>query len=140
MVVVVLATLGALDGLPAWLRGVLQAAGTLSGIWLGAHLQFRDESLRIESAGRSALAHLVALAKSIQILIVNAADHQGRISNAPPQRVDTITRTTEVFVAGVDGQARALLAQARAAAEVWLPYVPDSDQYLTDLADDFDGR
>jgi len=52
IVVVVLTTLGALEELPTWLRAILQAVGTLSGVWLGAHLQLRDERVQIESAPR----------------------------------------------------------------------------------------
>jgi len=66
MLVVALTFLGALEKLPTGWRGVAQAAGSAAGVYLGAQLQLKDQAARAEGAARTAVLHILALAKGIQ--------------------------------------------------------------------------
>jgi len=136
VVVIALTLFGTLDELWGWVRGLVQAVGTVAGIYLGARWQAKDDGSRVEGAARTAVVNMVALADGIQVLIANAGDHRNRLSALPPRTVESSMQASEAFVAGVDGQARSLLGQARAAARTWLQFVPNPDQYLTELAGD----
>jgi len=134
--VVVLTLFGALEQLPEWVRGTAQAIGTLAGIYLGAQFQARDQQRAAEGAAKSSILSLIALAKSIRALLDSLPQIGGRLRETPPLSVDAYQNAIDVFIAGLDAQSRALLAQAQAAAAAWYPFVRDDDPFMQQIADE----
>jgi hypothetical protein len=131
--VVALALFGALEDLPEWVRGGTQALGTLAGIYLGAHFQAHDQQRTAEGAAKSSILNLVALAKSVGALLESLREAKTRVREFPPKSVDSYLNAYEGLIGGVDAQARALLAQAEAAAAAWYPFVRDDDPFMQQL-------
>jgi hypothetical protein len=133
MLVVALTLFGTLNELsPAW-RGLAQALGSLAGVYLGSQLQAKDMRQSTEGASRAAIANLVALASGIRSLIETNAGFRNRLLASPPRTVDSYSNAIDSFLRGIDGQAISLLAHARAAAQAWLPFVPDGQEYVDNL-------
>jgi hypothetical protein len=130
---VALSLFGALEELPQWVRGTAQAIGTLAGIYLGAHFQAHDEQRTAEGAAKSSILNLVALAKSVGALLESLREAKSRVRESPPKSIDAYQNAYEGLIGGVDAQARALLAQAQAAAAAWYPFVRDDDPFMQQL-------
>lgn len=81
LVIVVLSFTGALDSLPYWLRGLLQSADSIAGVFAGWALQEPNSDIRERGAVRAASAGLIALAQSINNGIGLVARQRGTISN-----------------------------------------------------------
>lgn len=122
IVIVALTLVGALNDLPAALRGSAQALGTLAGVYLGARLQAQDQRHYLSGAANAALENLFALAESIKLLIATSEAFRARIATSTPQTISAFQHTSESVLGSLDNQARMLLTQAEAAAAVWLPF------------------
>lgn len=125
---VLIATIfGVLESVPTWLRGIVQALGTLAGVYLGSMLQYGDQRSRLEAVGDTAVSHLAALARSITLMI----DHVGRarvaVADGTPKNIASVQLQTETLLDGIDVQLRGVLTQAEAAARSWQPYSPEYD-------------
>lgn len=116
---------GVLDDLPNWLRGLLQAAGTLAGIYLGSMLQYADQRTGLESVGDTAVSHLAAIAMSITLTIDHIGATRSAIVDGSPKSIAAIQTQIDSVLQGVDVQLRGVLTQAEAAARTWQPYSPN---------------
>jgi hypothetical protein len=116
---------GVLDDLPDWLRGLIQAGGTLAGVYLGSMLQFGDQRYRLEAVGDSAVSHLAAIAKSITLIIDHIADVRSSMANGSQKTIATVQSRADSALNGIDVQLRGVLTQAEAAAQDWRPYSPN---------------
>lgn len=131
---------GAIDGLSEPQRGGVQAIGTVAGIYLGSLLQHKDDRSRAEAAEKVALAGLIGLAGGIRVLLSSAIDAGARSRFTAPTTVQAYNHAHMEYLANIDAQARNLLAQAQAATQAWLPFVPEGERYVRDLAGEPDGR
>lgn len=121
--IILLVLVGTLDNLPAVWRGLAQGFGTVAGIYLGAHLGVGEDRGKQEAASRVAIGNLVALARSLQLVLLTTDEARARWSNRPPRDLTAAQSAADATLAAVDVQCRALLSQAEAAAEAWVPYV-----------------
>ena len=108
--------------MPGWLRGLLQAGGGITGIFLGMKLQRKDDALTAAGAAQAAQRHLLALAAGVQTLIENIDQFRRRSMNSPPASIAASGQNNEIFLAGADSQVRAMLAHIKAAEEAWEPF------------------
>ena len=125
-ILVVAATLyGTLDHLPAWQRGVAQTVGTLAGVYLGANWQMKDQRTAAQGAAMAAIANLVSVGAGIRSFLDALNSFRKHASSSPPRSIDASTQSIEGLFNGLESHARAVLAQAEAAASSWLPFVDD---------------
>lgn len=134
-ILVVSATLyGTLDELPGWQRGIAQTLGTLAGVYLGASWQMKDQRTATQGAAMAAIANLVAVGAGIRSFLDALNSFRKYSSAAPPRSIDASVQSVEGLFIGLESHARAVLAQAEAAASSWLPFVDDQEALKTMLA------
>lgn len=135
--IIALTTLGAVEGMWSWLRGVILSLGTLAGIYLGAQLQRLDGRTAIESAAEPAMGNLIALATSTRNILDTANAHRER--PALPT-IAAYQASDSAHLVAVDGQLRMLLNQAKAAAAAWEPYLTPEARERLAIGPDYEGE
>lgn len=118
-VVLVLTMFGALEGLEPWLRGVLQAVGSMAGVLCGYWLQQRSEHLRAEGSVRSAVAGLLGIAKGINIQMEHIGSQRVALANSEHRAIASLQAHAETVLAAEEAALRTMLTQIEAAVESW---------------------
>ncbi len=70
------------------------------------------------------------MAGSIKLVIATTDHFRQRAISETPRTIEAFAHTSETLLAGIDNQARTLLAQVEAAAAAWVPFVKDPEAYL----------
>jgi len=131
---VLLATvLGWTDGLPDWLRAVIQGVGTVAGIYLGVLLQEADQKSQLEAVGDSAVTHITATARSLNSTLLYIAEARRAISTTA-KSIAGVQTQADAVLNGISAQLEGILHQTGANAKTWQPYSPNFES-ITESTD-----
>lgn len=128
LLVLLLTFFGVLDGIPSWIKGILQFFGTAGGIVLGYLLQAGDTKIRDEAKAKSARGQVIALAETVSFAVDFIAER--RLDLSIHTTVATLRASADAGFSGVETSLRGVLRQASVAAENWDHGVPVPHQQI----------
>lgn len=131
---VVLATLfGTVDEWPQEMRALIQAAGSLAGVYCGYSLQKSEENHKSAAESskrfgitRAAMSGLFAIAATIQHALNLNTRQRERLGDGDFKNIASLSLFCETILDTHDSTLRAILSQVGSSAEAWEAIAPEA--------------